>query len=212
MTPNPFYEIDGLRPVVHPSAFVHPQAVVIGDVFIGANVYVGPNASLRGDFGRIVLADGSNVQDSCTMHAFPGEMVFVGEDGHIGHGAILHGCRIEKNAMIGIGAVILDGAIIGESAIVAAKALVAAGFIAPPQTLTIGMPAKTTRPLSAEEIAWKMAGTQAYHRLAGRCRDSLRPCQPRQRAELKRRQIADIHPQEMMVKTKHRGRTGAKSP
>ena len=93
------YAFAGLRPVVSPDAFVHPDAVLIGDVIVGAGCYVAPLACLRGDFGRIVLAPGSNVQDTCVMHGFPGSDTVVEEDGHVGHGAVLHGCRIGRNAL-----------------------------------------------------------------------------------------------------------------
>ncbi len=199
MRPFRFYEINGLRPVAHPSAFVHPCAAVVGDVFIGENVFVGPFASLRGDFGRLTLAAGCNVQDGCILHAFPGEDVAVEENGHIGHGAILHGCRVEKNAMVGIGAVVLDGAVVGESAIVGANALVTAGFVVPPRALVLGSPAKIKRQLTEEEMQWKHSGTAAYHRLTARCRDSLRPCEALRRAEPGRRRIEEMLPEEAAV-------------
>ena len=125
----PCYEINGIVPVVDPTAFVHPTATLIGDVIVGPGCYVAPGASLRGDFGRIVLERGSNLQDCCVMHGFPGTDTTVGEDGHIGHGAILHGCVIKKNAMVGMNAVVMDEAVIGESAIVAACAFVKAGMV-----------------------------------------------------------------------------------
>lgn len=162
------YAIDGVVPVIDPTAFVHPSAVLIGDVVIGPNCYVGPCASLRGDFGRIVLQDGANVQDNCTMHAFPGHDAVVEVDGHIGHGAVLHGCRVGKNALIGMNAVIMDNAVIGESSIVAACAFVKAGVEIPARSLAAGMPAKVVRALSDEEIAWKIDGTRTYQDLARR--------------------------------------------
>jgi phenylacetic acid degradation protein len=174
----PCYEIDGLRPVVHPTAFVHPDAVLIGDVIVGARCYVAPLASLRGDFGRIVLEDGSNVQDSCVMHGFPGTDTVVEEDGHIGHGAVLHGCRVGRNALVGMNAVIMDNAVIGDSAIVAASAFVKAGMEIPPRMLAAGMPAKVLRELSDQEIAWKADGTRTYQQLTLRSLATLRPCTP----------------------------------
>ena len=146
------YAFAGLRPVVSPDAFVHPDAVLIGDVIVGAGCYVAPLACLRGDFGRIVLEPGSNVQDTCVMHGFPGSDTVVEEDGHVGHGAVLHGCRIGRNALIGMNAVIMDNAVIGESAIVAASAFVKAGAEIPPRSLVAGMPAKVIRELSDDEI------------------------------------------------------------
>lgn len=127
MTHLKVYAIDGIVPVVDPSAYVHPSAVLIGDVIVGPGCYVGPCASLRGDFGRLILERGSNLQDTCVMHGFPGTDTVVEEDGHVGHGAVLHGCRVGRNALIGMNAVIMDNAVIGESSIVAASAFVKAG-------------------------------------------------------------------------------------
>jgi phenylacetic acid degradation protein len=172
------YAIDGLRPVVDPSAFVHPAAVLIGDVIVGPGCYVGPGASLRGDFGRLLLEPGSNVQDNCVMHGFPGKDCVIGADGHVGHGAILHGCRIGRNALVGMNAVIMDGAVIGEESIVAALAFVKAGFEVPPRMLVGGIPARVMRALSEDEIAWKSRGTAEYQELARRCLASLEPVEP----------------------------------
>jgi len=164
----PFYAIDGVVPVVDPSAYVHPTAVLIGDVIIGPRCYVGPICSLRGDFGRLILEEGANIQDTCVMHGFPGTDTVVEVDGHIGHGAVLHGCRIGRNAMVGMNAVVMDGAVVGESAFVAAMAFVKANFQVPARYLAVGSPAKILRELSDEEIAWKGIGTAEYQRLAQR--------------------------------------------
>lgn len=172
------YEIDGLRPVVHPTAYVHPSAVLIGDVIVGPGCYVAPLASLRGDFGRIILEAGSNLQDNCTMHGFPETDTVVEEDGHVGHGAVLHGCRVGRNALIGMNAVVMDNAVIGESAIVAASAFVKAGMEIPPKVLAAGMPAKVLRPLTEQEMKWKADGTQTYQDLTRRSLATLRPCEP----------------------------------
>ena len=174
----PSYEIDGVIPVVHPTAFVHPTAVLIGDVHIGADCYVGPHASLRGDFGRIVMRDGSNLQDSCTFHTFPGTEAVLEEDGHVGHGAVLHGCRIGRGVLVGMCAVVMDGAVVGERAFVAAQAFVRAGFEVPPRTLARGNPATLVRELTDAELAWKANGTGIYQELARRSRASLREVAP----------------------------------
>jgi phenylacetic acid degradation protein len=163
------YAIDGLVPVVDPSAFVHPSAVLIGDVIVGPGCYVGPCASLRGDFGRLVLQAGVNVQDTCVMHGFPGTETLIEEGGHIGHGAVLHGCRIGRNVLVGMNAVIMDNAVIGESAIVGACAFVKAGVEIPPRSLVAGMPARVVRTLSDEEVDWKTTGTATYQELTRRC-------------------------------------------
>ena len=169
----PIYSLEGITPVVHPDAFVHETAVLIGDVIIGAGCYIGPNAVLRGDFGRIVVEQGANVQDTCVMHTFPDKDCIVERDGHIGHGAVLHGCRIGSNAMVGMNSVVMDDAVIGESSIVGAAAFVASKFECPPRSLVIGVPAKIKRELSDKEIEWKTRGTREYQQLVGRCHASL---------------------------------------
>jgi phenylacetic acid degradation protein len=162
------WSINGVTPIVDPDAFVHPSAVLIGDVVVGAGCYIGPSASLRGDFGRIEVRAGANLQDCCVMHGFPGTDTVVEEEGHIGHSAILHGCIVQRGALVGMNAVINDNAVIGELAIVAAMAFVKAGMIVPPRMLVAGVPAKVVRTLSDEEIAWKIEGTQSYQELARR--------------------------------------------
>jgi phenylacetic acid degradation protein len=174
----PTYEIDGFIPVVDPTAFVHPTAVLIGDVIVGAGCYVGPGASLRGDFGGIILEPGSNLQDNCVMHSFPGANALVEQDGHIGHGAILHGCTVKRNALVGMNSVVMDGAVVGEESFVAAQSFVKAKFEVPPRTLVAGTPAKIIRPLTDAEIAWKTKGTAEYQELARRSLATLRPCTP----------------------------------
>lgn len=169
----PVYSLEGITPVVHPDAFVHETAVLIGDVLIGAGCYIGPHASLRGDFGRVVVENGANVQDTCVMHSFPGKDCVVERNGHIGHGAVLHGCRIGPNAMVGMNAVVMDDALIGESSIVGAMAFVTANFVCPPRSLVIGAPAKVKRQLDDTEVDWKSQGTREYQELARRCRATL---------------------------------------
>lgn len=167
------YAIDGITPVVDPTAYVHPTAVLIGDVIVGPRCYVGPAACLRGDFGRLILKEGANIQDTCVMHGFPNSDTVVEEDGHIGHGAVLHGCTIKKNALVGMNAVIMDGAVVGESSIVAAMGFVKAKFEVPDRTLVAGSPAKVIRELSEGEISWKSAGTRQYQDLAVRSLNTM---------------------------------------
>jgi phenylacetic acid degradation protein len=162
------YSIDGITPVVHPAAFVHPSATLIGDVIVGAGVYIGPSASLRGDFGRIVVGEGANLQDCCIVHGFPDEDTVIEAGGHIGHGAILHACRIRTHALVGMHAVVNDHAVIGEWAIVAALAFVRAATEVPPRTLVAGIPAKVLRELTEAELAWKADATRQYQELAVR--------------------------------------------
>ena len=172
------YSWDGITPVIDPAAFVHPEAVVIGDVLIGPQCYVGPGAVLRGDFGRIILQEGSNVQETCVVHSFPGKDVVIEEAGHIGHGAVLHGCHIGRNAMVGMNAVVMDEARIGENTIVAAMAFVKAGAEIPAGSLVVGSPAKVVRALSPQEIEWKRMGTGVYQQLAHEAGHKLKPAEP----------------------------------
>ena len=174
----PCYQIDGLSPVVDPTAYVHPAAVLIGDVVVGAGCYVGPCASLRGDFGRIVLQAGSNVQDGCVLHSFPNHEMVVEENGHIGHGAVLHGCTVRRDALVGMKAVVMDEAEVGAQAMVAACALVPAGTRLPPRTLSVGTPARVLRELSDGEVQRKREATAYYQQLARRCLATLREVQP----------------------------------
>ncbi|WP_343034893.1 phenylacetic acid degradation protein PaaY [Aromatoleum diolicum] len=169
MKPPRVYAIDGIVPVVAPSAYVHPSAVLIGDVIVGPGCYVGPCASLRGDFGRLVLEAGVNVQDTCVVHTFPDHDTIIEENGHIGHGAVLHCCRIGRQALIGMNAVVMDNAVIGEGSFVAACSFVKAGMIVPPRSLVAGTPARLIRDLSDGELEWKAAGTGIYQQLARRC-------------------------------------------
>ncbi len=169
----PVYSLEGITPVIHPDAHVHETAVLIGDVIVGEDCYIGPNASLRGDFGRIIVGAGANVQDTCVMHTFPGKDCIVERNGHIGHGAVLHGCHIGVNAMVGMNAVVMDDADIGDSSIVGATAFVASKFVCPPRSLVVGMPAKIKRELSENEIEWKTRGTREYQQLTARCHASL---------------------------------------
>jgi phenylacetic acid degradation protein len=169
----PCYSIEGVIPVIDPSAYVHPTAVLIGDVIVGPECYVGPCASLRGDFGRIVLQRGANVQDTCVIHGFPDQDTVVEENGHIGHGAVLHSCVIRRDVLVGMNAVVMDEAEIGAASIVAACAFVPAGMKVPPKSLVAGMPAKVKRELSDAEVAWKLEGTMTYQDLTRRCLDSL---------------------------------------
>lgn len=180
------YAIDGITPVVDPTAFVHPTAVLIGDVIIGPGVYVGPLASLRGDFGRIVMGPGSNVQDACVIHGIAQQDTIVEEDGHIGHAAVLHGCHIGRNAMVGMNAVVMDRARVGHDTIVGAMAFVKAGMEIPPRSLVMGAPARVLRDLSDAEIAGKRHGTAQYQHLTRRCLATLREVEPLREVEADR--------------------------
>ena len=190
------YAIDGMTPVVDPSAYVHPSAVLIGDVIVGPGCYIGPCASLRGDFGRLEIRAGANIQDSCVMHGFPSTDTIVEEEGHIGHAAVLHGCIVRRNALVGMNAVINDNAVIGESAIVAAMAFVKAGFVVPPRTLAAGVPARIVRELTEQEMAWKIEGTRSYQELTRRSLASMTATSPLAAPEpgSKRIDVAELLP------------------
>lgn len=168
------YAIDGIIPVVHPTAFVHDSAVLIGDVIVGAGAYVGPCACLRGDFGRIVVEEGANVQDCCVLHGFPGKDTVVGVEATIGHGAMLHGCTIGRGALVGMNCVVNDNADVGEDAMVAALAFVKAEARVPARALAAGIPARVLREISADELAWKQDNARLYQRLVERSARTMR--------------------------------------
>ncbi|MBK6620442.1 MAG: transferase hexapeptide repeat family protein [Saprospirales bacterium] len=172
------YEFKGFIPVVHESAFVHPQAAVTGNVIIGKDVYIGPGAAIRGDWGGIVIEDGCNVQENCTIHMFPGLTVYLREGAHIGHGAIIHGATIGRNCMVGMNSVVMDHAEIGDGSILGALCFVKANEKIPPRSLVVGNPARIIREVSDEMLAWKTEGTKLYQHLPADCRESLRPCEP----------------------------------
>lgn len=186
----PCYEIDGIRPVIDPAAFVHPTAILIGDVIIGPRCYIGPAASIRGDFGRIVFEEGANLQDTCVVHGFPHADTVIEVDGHVGHGAVLHGCVVKRNALVGMNAVVMDEAVVGESAMVAACAFVKAGMVIAPRMLAAGIPAKIVRELSPDELKWKAEGTRAYQNLAVRSLKTMSECAPLAAVEPDRKRIA----------------------
>ncbi len=172
------YSFDGFTPVVHPTAFVHPQAAVTGNVTIGKNVYIGPGAAIRGDWGGIIIEDGCNVQENCTVHMFPGITVRLEESAHIGHGAIIHGATIGRNSLIGMNAVIMDEVEIGSECIIGALSFIKAGEKIPPRSLYAGNPAKFIKEVSDQMIQWKTKGTELYQQLPEDCRKSLREAEP----------------------------------
>lgn len=169
------YEFKGFIPVVHPSSFVHPLAVVTGDVRIGKDVYVGPGAAIRGDWGTIIIEDGCNVQENCTIHMFPGKTVHLKQSAHIGHGAIIHGATIGVNVLIGMNAVVMDNVMVGDESIIGALAFVKAEEEIPPRSLVVGNPAKIVKQVSDEMIEWKTKGTQIYQGLPTYCFKTLKP-------------------------------------
>jgi phenylacetic acid degradation protein len=200
------YAIDGIVPVVDPSAFVHPSAVLIGDVIVGPRAYVGPAACLRGDFGRIVVEEGANIQDTCMLHGFPGKDTVVGAEVTVGHGAVLHGCVVRRGALIGMNCVVNDNAEIGEDAVVAALAFVRAEAKIPARSLAAGIPAKVLRELSAQEIQWKRDNMLLYQQLAERSAGTMQEVEALTEVEPGRKRIdipGSIPLSEMKKRQKH---------
>lgn len=173
-----FYEFDGIKPIVHESSFIHPQASVTGNVIIGENVYIGPGAALRGDWGQIIIEDGCNVQENCTLHMFPGCTVILKEGAHIGHGAIIHGAMIGKNCLVGMNAVIMDNAEVGDECIIGALTFVKTDQKIPGRSLLAGNPSKIIKEVSDEMLAWKTKGTNLYKALPGKMHLSWKLCDP----------------------------------
>jgi phenylacetic acid degradation protein len=183
------YSIDGITPVVDPSAYVHPSAVLIGDVIVAARAYIGPCACLRGDFGRIVVEEGANIQDSCLVHGFPGKDTVVGAEATVGHGAVLHGCVVRRGALVGMNAVVNDNAEVAEDAVVAALAFVKAEQKVPPRSLVAGIPARVLRSLSEQELRWKHDNMLLYQDLARRSAASMREVEALTAVEPDRKRI-----------------------
>ncbi|MBN8549353.1 MAG: transferase hexapeptide repeat family protein [Deltaproteobacteria bacterium] len=172
------FEFQGFKPVIHESAFIHPNATVTGNVSIGRNVYVGPGAAIRGDWGEIIIKDGCNVQENCTIHMFPGVTVILEESAHIGHGAVVHGANVGRNSLVGMNAVLMDNVKIGAECIVGALCFVPAETIIPDRKVVVGNPAKIVKDVSDEMIAWKTDGTALYQALPSQLYATLKPCEP----------------------------------
>ncbi|HEX9894774.1 MAG TPA: transferase hexapeptide repeat family protein [Gemmatimonadales bacterium] len=172
------YQFDGITPVVHPSAFVHPQAAVTGNVVIGPDCYIGPGAALRGDWGGIILEDGCNVQENCTIHMFPGVTVVLEAGAHLGHGAVVHGARIGRNALVGMNAVVMDRAVVGPGSIVGALSFVPEGMEIPERKVAVGNPARIVKDVSEEMLEWKTRGTALYQALPAQLHQRLVPVEP----------------------------------
>jgi carbonic anhydrase/acetyltransferase-like protein (isoleucine patch superfamily) len=172
------YEFNGFTPVVHESSFIHPQAAVTGNVIIGKDVYVGPGAAIRGDWGEIIIEDGCNVQENCTIHMFPGKSMVLKAGAHIGHGAIIHGANIGANCLVGMNAVIMDDVTIGDECIIGALSFIKAGTQIPNRKMVVGNPAEIIKSVTDEMIAWKTAGTALYQQLPQQCFDTLKAVEP----------------------------------
>src|SRR5687767_5041702 len=175
------FEFNGYKPVIDASAFIHPNATVTGNVSIGRDVYIGPGAAIRGDWGQIIIEDGCNVQENCTIHMFPGTTVLLKEAAHIGHGAIIHGATIGRNCLIGMNSVVMDNAEIGDECIVGALCFVPADMIIEKRKVVVGNPAKVVKDVTDEMIEWKTKGTELYQQLPAECYATLKPCEPLRR-------------------------------
>jgi phenylacetic acid degradation protein len=178
--PN-IFEFKGFKPVIDRTAFIHPNAAVTGNVIIGKNVYVGPGAAIRGDWGQIIIEDGCNVQENCTIHMFPGTTVLLKEAAHIGHGAIIHGATVGRNCLIGMNSVVMDNVEIGDECIIGALCFVPAEMIIEKRKVVVGNPAKVVKDVTDEMIEWKTKGTELYQQLPAECYATLKPCEPLRR-------------------------------
>jgi phenylacetic acid degradation protein len=187
------FEFNGYKPVIHESAFIHPNAIVTGNVIIGKNVYIGPGAALRGDWGEIIISNGCNVQENCTIHMFPGVTVLLKEDAHIGHGAIIHGATIGRNSLVGMNAVVMDNVVVGDECIIGALTFVPDGMIIPNRKIVVGNPAKVVKDVSDEMIEWKSMGTELYKKLPSELYATLRPCEPLREIPANRSKQQDIY-------------------
>lgn len=172
------YEFKGVKPVIHKTSFIHPLASVTGNVIIGKNVYIGPGAAIRGDFGKVIIRDGCNVQENCTIHMFPGVTVLLKENAHIGHGAVIHGATIGKNCLVGMNAVIMDNVYLGDECVVGALSFIKADEKIPPRSLLVGNPAKIIKEVSNEMTEWKTEGTKIYQQLAADMQNDWKECEP----------------------------------
>jgi carbonic anhydrase/acetyltransferase-like protein (isoleucine patch superfamily) len=172
------YSFKGFIPVVHESSFIHPQASVIGNVIIGKDVYVGPSAVIRGDWGGIVIEDGCNVQENCTVHMFPGKTITLKAGAHIGHGAIIHGANVGRNCLVGMNAVLMDDVELGDECIVGALSFLKAGMQVPARKMVVGNPAQIVKDVSEDLIGWKTKGTQLYQQLPKDCFETMVEVEP----------------------------------
>ena len=182
------YEFNGYKPVIDPSSFVHKEATIIGNVIIGKKVYIGPGASIRGDWGKITIKDGCNVQDNCTIHIFPGKDVILEENAHIGHGAIVHGANIGKNTLVGMNSVIMDDCNIGDECIIGALCFIKGEMNIPNRKIVVGNPAIIKCEVSDEMISWKTKGTELYQDLPNECYNLMKECKPLKEIEKNRKE------------------------
>jgi phenylacetic acid degradation protein len=187
------YSFNSYIPVIHPSSYIHPQACITGNVIIGKDCYIGPSAALRGDWGQIILEDGCNVQENCTIHMFPGVTVLLKAGAHIGHGAIIHGATIGKNCMVGMNAVIMDNVVLGDECIVGALSFIKADSFFEKRSLIVGNPAKKIKEVSDDMINWKTKGTELYQQLPAQMQELCKECEPLTSIEPNRPTMENIY-------------------
>ncbi|MEZ4910664.1 MAG: transferase hexapeptide repeat family protein [Saprospiraceae bacterium] len=187
------FEFNGWKPIIHPSSFVHPQATVTGNVIIGKDVYIGPHAAIRGDWGEVIIYDGANVQESCTIHMFPGKKAILHQSAHIGHGAVIHGAIIGENTLIGMNSVVMDDAVIEQECIIGALSFIKADMIIPKRTIYAGNPAKYIKDVTDEMLQWKTEGTKLYQSLPSECFNTLKPCTPLETIPVNRPKMEEIY-------------------
>lgn len=187
------YQFQDYIPVVHETSFVHPLAAVTGNVIIGKHCYIGPGAAIRGDWGQIILEDGVNVQENCTVHMFPGKSITLQESAHVGHGAVIHGANLGRNCLIGMNSVVMDDAFIGDESIIGAMTFVKAETTIPSRSLVVGNPAKIIGQVSDDMIAWKTKGTKLYQQLPEDCHNTLREVEPLREAPKDRKLQEDTY-------------------
>ena len=196
------YAFNGFVPVIKESSFVHPKASVTGNVIIGEDVYIGPGAAIRGDWGQIIIKDGCNIQENCTIHMFPGKTVTLEESAHIGHGAIIHGGTIGKNSLIGMNAVIMDDVTIGEESIIGALTFIPANSEIPRRSLVVGNPGKVIKEVSDDMINWKTKGTALYQQLPSECYATLKEVEPLREIDVDRPAQESMYSTWESIKTK----------
>lgn len=187
------YEFNGYIPVIHESSFVHPLAVVTGNVIIGKDVYIAPGAAIRGDWGEIIIEDGCNVQENCTLHMFPGQQVILRKGAHIGHGAIIHGAEIGENVLVGMNAVVMDRVVVNKNSIVGALCFVPEGMVIPERSIAVGNPAKVVKEMTDQMIDWKTKGTALYQQLPSELHATLKECEPLRTVPENRPKQQDIY-------------------
>ena len=168
----------GMIPVIHPSSYIHPTAVILGHVTIGKDCYIGPGAVLRGDWGKVIVGDGCNVQENCILHMFPGKSVVLKDGAHVGHGAVIHGAELGEQVLVGMNSVIMDDVVLGDGSFVGALSLVPANKVFEPRSLIVGNPARRIKEVSDEMYNHKVEGTELYRQLPSEMKEISKEVEP----------------------------------